>query len=373
MKLLYVTSLSGQRINAFMRSAILAAQRLNIDFTIACNMNDADQALYREDCQAYGITAEHIDFVRNPLAISNYTQAKKQLLALMQREKYDAVHCNTPIGGVLGRICAKKTGIPCVIYQAHGFHFWHGAPLINWICYYPVERVLAHDTDLLLTINREDFERAQHFRLKQNGRVIRVPGVGVDIGRFTAQADDPASFRKKLGIPADAFIFLSVGELDDNKNHMTAIRAFAEANVLNSYYVICGKGEQEQPLRKAAQCLHVADRVLFLGFRSDIPMILSASDCFVFPSRREGLPSALMEAMAAGLPCIASRIRGNTDLVHNDACLFAPNDAHALTALMRRMTDAKFRADQAAMNRQAVAPYDIANVVAAYQAIYESI
>ncbi len=373
MKLLYVTSLSGRRINAFMRSAILAARRLNIDFTIACNMNDADQALYREDCQTYGITAEHIDFVRNPLAISNYTQAKKQLLALMQREKYDAVHCNTPIGGVLGRICAKKAGIPCVIYQAHGFHFWQGAPLINWICYYPVERVFAHDTDLLLTINHEDFERAQRFRLKQNGRVIKVPGVGVDIGRFTEQAVEPALFRQMLGIPADAFIFLSVGELDDNKNHMTAIRAFAEADISNSYYVICGKGEREHHLRKAAQCLHVADRVLFLGFRSDIPMILNACDCFIFPSRREGLPCALMEAMAAGLPCIASKIRGNTDLLRNDECLFSPNDVHALSKLMRRMTDAKFRAAQATMNRQSVAHYDITNVVAAYQAIYESI
>lgn len=373
MKLLYVTSLSGRRINAFMRSAILAARRLNIDFTIACNMNDADQALYREDCQTYGITAEHIDFVRNPLAISNYTQAKKQLLALMQREKYDAVHCNTPIGGVLGRICAKKAGIPCVIYQAHGFHFWQGAPLINWICYYHVERVLAHDTDLLLTINHEDFERAQRFRLKQNGRVIKVPGVGVDIGRFTEQAVEPAIFRQMLGIPADAFIFLSVGELDDNKNHMTAIRAFAEADISNSYYVICGKGEQEHHLRKAAQHLHVADRVLLLGFRSDIPMILNACDCFIFPSRREGLPCALMEAMASGLPCIASKIRGNTDLLRNDECLFSPNDAHALSNLMRRMTDAKFRAAQATMNRQSVAHYDITNVVAAYQAIYESI
>ena len=213
MKLLYVTSLSGRRINAFMRSAILAARRLNIDFTIACNMNDADQALYREDCRVYGITAEHIDFVRNPLALSNYTQAKKQLLALMRREKYDAVHCNTPIGGVLGRVCAKRAGIPCVIYQAHGFHFWQGAPLINWICYYPVERMLAHDTDLLMTVNREDFERAQRFRLKKNGRVIKVPGVGVDIGRFASQTADPALFRQSLGIPADAFIFLSVGEI----------------------------------------------------------------------------------------------------------------------------------------------------------------
>ena len=108
MKLLYVTSQSGRRINGFMRSAIIAARQLNIDFTIVSNMDHADKQLYEEDCRTYGIKAEHIDCDRNPLAKKNYTLAKKQLLDLMKREKYDVVHCNTPIGGVLGRICANK-------------------------------------------------------------------------------------------------------------------------------------------------------------------------------------------------------------------------------------------------------------------------
>lgn len=123
MKLLYVTSQSGRRINGFMRSAIIAARQLNIDFTIVSNMDHADKQLYEEDCRTYGIKAEHIDCDRNPLAKKNYTLAKKQLLDLMKREKYDVVHCNTPIGGVLGRICANKAKIPYVIYEAHGFHF----------------------------------------------------------------------------------------------------------------------------------------------------------------------------------------------------------------------------------------------------------
>lgn len=112
MKLLYVTSQSGRRINGFMRSAIIAARQLNIDFTIVSNMDHADKQLYEEDCRTYGIKAEHIDCDRNPLAKKNYTLAKKQLLDLMKREKYDVVHCNTPIGGVLGRICANKAKIP---------------------------------------------------------------------------------------------------------------------------------------------------------------------------------------------------------------------------------------------------------------------
>ena len=138
MKLLYVTSQSGRRINGFMRSAIIAAKQLDIDFTIASNMDKADKELYIEDCEIYGIKAKHIDFDRNPLAMKNYTHAKKQLLDFMKQEKFDVVHCNTPIGGVIGRVCAKEAKIPYVIYQAHGFHFCNGAPLKNWICYYSV-------------------------------------------------------------------------------------------------------------------------------------------------------------------------------------------------------------------------------------------
>ena len=190
MKLLYVTSQSGRRINGFMRSAIIAARQLNIDFTIVSNMDHADKQLYEEDCRTYGIKAEHIDCDRNPLAKKNYTLAKKQLLDLMKREKYDVVHCNTPIGGVLGRICAKEAKIPYVIYQAHGFHFWQGAPLKNWICYYPVERILAHYTDLLITINNEDYIRAQKFHLRRGGRVVKVPGVGVDVKKFSGAVVD---------------------------------------------------------------------------------------------------------------------------------------------------------------------------------------
>jgi hypothetical protein len=127
MKLLYITSLSGKRINGFMRSAIVAARELDIEFTLASNMEHADLQGYKEDCEQYGIKAVHIDFDRNPLARKNI-KAYRELLILMRNEHYDCVHCNTPIGGVLGRLCAEKAHIPYVIYMVHGFHFWKGAP-----------------------------------------------------------------------------------------------------------------------------------------------------------------------------------------------------------------------------------------------------
>lgn len=372
MKLLYVTSQSGRRINGFMRSAIIAARQLNIDFTIVSNMDHADKELYAEDCKTYGIRAEHIDCDRNPLARKNYTLAKKQLLDLMVREKYDVVHCNTPIGGVLGRICAKEAKIPYVIYQAHGFHFWQGAPLKNWICYYPVERILAHYTDLLITINNEDYIRAQKFHLKKGGRVVKVPGVGVDVKKFSGADVDAGEKRKELGIPEDATIFMTVCELIPRKNVDTVIKAFKEAKIENSYLIVCGDGQYKDELQSLIDMENLENTVKLLGFRSDIAELLHAADVFVFPTKQEGLPGALMEAMASGLPCIASNIRGNSDLLGESyKYLLDPMDIAAWANSLNEILKDKITCGN--YSREQIKKFDIQKAIENYTGLYDEI
>lgn len=380
MKLLYVTSQSGCRINGFMRSAIIAARNLDIDFTIVSNMDHADKELYEEDCKQYGIKAEHIDCDRNPLNMKNYTVAKKQLTGLMKKGHYDVVHCNTPIGGVLGRICAKKAGIPYVIYQAHGFHFWKGAPAKNWLLYYPVERLLAHYTDMLVTINNADYEQAQKFRLKKNGRVVKLPGVGVDLSKFDADlrssergTNIKKDLRKQWAIEDSAYIFVSVGELNDNKNQEVAIRALAKTNNPNLYYIICGEGSKKEFLTHLTKELGIADRVKLLGFQSNIAEILLACNCFVFTSFREGLPGALMEAMASGIPCIASKIRGCTDLLEGSDYLFDPRNADELADKMRRIINSEESQKEVVRNRRRVVNFDLEHAVKSLKDLYESV
>lgn len=372
MKLLYVTSQSGRRINGFMRSAIIAAKQLNIDFTIVSNMNHADKELYAEDCKTYGIKAEHIDCDRNPLAKNNYTLAKKQLLDLMMREKYDVVHCNTPIGGVLGRICAKEAKVPYVIYQAHGFHFWKGAPLKNWICYYPVERMLAHYTDLLITINNEDYARAQKFHLKPDGRVVKVPGVGVDVKKFGGVVVDAAEKCKELQIPENATIYMTVCELIPRKNIDTIIKAFKKANIRNSYLIVCGDGDYKEELQDLIVREKLDERVKLLGFRSDIAELLRVADVFVFPTKQEGLPGALMEAMAAGLPCIASNIRGNSDLLGEDyKYLLDPMDIEAWAKGLNEILKDKITCG--IYSREQIKKFDIQKAIENYAGLYKEI
>lgn len=248
----------------------------------------------------------------NPKAIRS---AYKQVKALLKKESYKLLHCHSPIGGAIARRAAKgerKKGLR-VIYTAHGFHFFDGAPLKNWLVFYPVEKWLSRYTDVLITINEEDYERAtKRFKAKQT---VYVPGVGVDLNRFNCQIMDREEKREQLGLKNNEKIILSVGELSANKNHEVVIEAIGKLQDPSIHYFIAGRGELGEKLRKKAEQQQV--NLHLLGFRTDINELIQACDLFVFPSLREGLPVALMEAMASGAVCLASNIRGNRDLLQN--------------------------------------------------------
>lgn len=189
--------------------------------------------------------------------------------------------------------------------------------------YETIERWLARYTDGLITINEEDYQAAKSFHLR--GKAYKIPGVGIDVKGIHDLKVDRAQKRRELGVPEDAFVMLSVGDLNANKNHSTAIKAFAKADIPNSYYLICGEGELRNELGSLAEKLGVSQRIRLLGFRNDVREILKASDLFVFPSFREGLSVALLEAASAGITCVASNIRGNVDLLKSEQ-LFDPAD-----------------------------------------------
>lgn len=257
----------------------------------------------------------NIPFERKPLKFKNL-MAYKKINEIVNNENFDVIHCHTPTASVLARIVAnqKKHSETKIFYTAHGFHFFKGSSLLSWAIYYPLERWLIKYTDVLITINKEDFRRAKQFGKE---KVKFIPGVGIDAKNINALKVDIINKKKELNICSNEFILLSVGELIKRKNHETIIRAIALLNNPNIRYVICGKGPLESYLKDLSIRLKVDNQILFLGFRKDIVEICKISDVFVFPSFQEGLPVALMEAMAAGLPVICSNIRGNTDLIEN--------------------------------------------------------
>ncbi len=372
MKMLYIKHRSGKVMNNFALSAIIAARELGLDFTIANNMSMADKEHFKHICEYYGIKMVHVDFDRNPLSSKNL-RARKQLLALMKEEKYDIMHCNTPSGGMVGRLCAAQMKTPKVIYMAHGFHFWRGAPLKNWLFYYPVERILAHLTDRLITINTEDYERAQCFHYKKGGKAVYVPGVGIDIQKFCSDNDIRANKRKELGIKNNEIMLLSVGELNENKNQKIIIQALGELNRRDIKYVVCGVGPLENALKTMASNLGVREQVVFAGFCTDIKDYYQAADVFVISSYREGLSVSLMEAMATGIPCVAGRIRGNVDLLPNSCLLFDINDSNDLCEKINLATNTEIRKKEIEQNTRELKKYSMQNATLAMKNIYSDV
>lgn len=287
---------------------------------LACNDTESKVP---EIYQSLNLKIHTIPFSRSPLSKSNVS-AYKQLKKLVQEGQFDIVHTHTPNASAIVRLACRKlrkNGLK-VFYTAHGFHFYKGAPILNWLVYYPVEKMCSRWTDTLITINDEDYKRAnEHMKAV---KVEFVPGVGLNLAKFGDVTVDINSKRKELGISPNAKIMLSVGELNENKNHQTVIKAIKDMDV---YYIIAGIGNKRDELQTVIDAQGMTDRIKLLGHRTDVGELYAISDLFVFPSFREGLSVSLMEAMASGLPCAVSQIRGNTDLIdENGGVYFDPHD-----------------------------------------------
>lgn len=332
----------------------------------------ANYSNFKDDKSKYNVIMHHIDFERNPFNIKNI-KAYKQLLKLMREEKFDLVHCNTPIGGLLGRICAKKTKVPKVIYTAHGFHFYKGAPLVNNILYKNVEKILAKCTDILITMNKEDYEAAQKFTLRKNGKVMFVHGVGMDCTSFNIRNFNKTEYREKLGIKEDDIMIISAGDLIKRKNYKIAIEAIAKCNQDNIKYLICGTGTDERNLKNLVNELNVNEKVYLLGYRNDMKYLMNCADIFLFTTKQEGLPRSMMEAMSAGLPCVASKIRGNVDLIEDGKGGFlnvvSSSDEFAESILTLANNKDK-RNEMGKFNKNIVKKFDTENVKEELLAIY---
>lgn len=310
------------------------------------------------DCDTYfDIPFHRIPWKKNNIA--SYRMLKK----IIDEGNFDLIHCHTPVGAMIGRLAARdarKKGTR-VIYTAHGFHFFRGAPLQNWLLYYPAEWICSFLTDVLITINKEDYQRAgKHLHPK---KVEYVPGVGIDTGKFVSSPQQRQEKRSSLGFGKEDFLILTVAEMTKNKNHITVLNALAALKEWEEFsrihYLICGRGEQWESLERVAADLEISDHVHFLGYRSDAAELYGACDLFAFMTYREGLPVSLMEAMAAGMPIVCTRVRGNTDLIQDGVSgVFVENDPLALAeAILALSRDPERRAKLGAGAMEAVKPF----------------
>lgn len=262
-----------------------------------------------------------ISFERSPIKWRNL-KAIKKLKKIIDKEKFEIIHCHTPMGSVVTRIAAKKARKKGtrVIYTAHGFHFYKGAPLLNWLIFYPVEKYLAKYTDCLITINQEDYNLAKKkFNTKQ---IELIHGVGVDKSKFDIEItkEEKHALKKSLGLKEQDFIIIYVAELSKRKNQGMLIKTtkeLIEEGKKNIKVLLPGEDYINGYYQKMAKDLRVEENIKFLGYRKDIPKLLKISDLYVSTSKQEGLPVNIIEAMFSGLPIVATNCRGNRDLVKN--------------------------------------------------------
>lgn len=367
-KILFVSNISKKLTN-FSIPSIEAAKEVGYDFHMAANLKD-----FKEINKSHEIKLHHLDISRNPFNIKNF-KAYKQMNNLLKKENFDAIHCNTPMGGILGRICGKKANVQKVIYTAHGFHFYKGASPIKSFLFKSIEKFLASYTDAIITINNEDYEAAKKFHLRKKGEVYFIPGVGVNTQEYNNDNINKFEFKQSLGLHEDAIIFVAMGDLIARKNYKTSIEAISLASNPKINLLICGAGPELSELKKYAITKNVEKQIHFLGYRSDIKEILSVSDVFLFTTFQEGLPRSMMEAMSSGLPCIASKIRGNVDLIENGegGYLVAPGNSKGFSEAINVLSrDATLRNTMGKNNLANVKKYDVANIKKEMKKIYSN-
>ena len=329
-----------------------------------------------------GIIWHDVCFARSPLSPANI-KALFQLLRLLKRENYDLIHVHTPVAAFLGRFAAWWVGDCRVLYTVHGFHFYRGGPLLQWLLFYPAEKLARCWTDVILVMNREDLHQAERLGYVLGQSVFMVPGVGVDLGIFGSDATDPRSLsvadrNKALGgeglLDDKSVVFTCVAELIPRKNIRFLLRGWAKAAALlpDSHLFVVGVGPEEALLKKQIMNLGIR-HVHFLGYRCDVPDILAATDVFVLVSQQEGLPRGILEAMAAGLPVVASHIRGNVDLVE-DGCnglLVKSNDVDGLAAALHTLGQSSpLRQRMGAEGKKRVNAYSLTEAVRQLDEIY---
>ena len=370
MKILYITTIGAtmEFFIGFVKELIHNGHSVDIATNQA--ISKVPEVYKDLGCKIYNISC-----TRSPLNKATF-KAIGEIKKIANENNYDLVHCHTPIAAMCTRLAcinSRKKGTK-VFYTAHGFHFYKGAPIKNWLIYYPIEKLCSYFTDVLITINKEDYALAQ--RKMKAKKVEYVPGVGIDTKRFLDfQFSDERKMeiRKEIGVPENAKLLLSVGELNENKNHKVVLETLSLLKDKNIHYAVAGTGNKEEYLKNLAIELGVEERFHLLGYRNDLEKIYKVADCFVHPSFREGLPVSAMEAIACGLPCIVSKIRGNEDLVEDgvNGFLCNPfNQKEFADAINKLINDSELHKKMSQSNVEAAKKFEVDNINQEMMKIY---
>ena len=302
---------------------------------------------YFED-MGYSVTTLALPVNKSFFSVQNL-QAVLSTRKLLATEQYDIISSHATLAGIVTRLAiilmgrAKKS--IRVFHTSHGYLFHDDGGFKKWAYLLP-EKICGMVTDVLMVMNHEDLEIAKKHKLGgRKNRIYYINGMGLDPDRFrptTATREQKEAF----GLEPDDFAFLYAGEFSKRKNHALLLKAFASAQhrLQNSKLVLAGDGILFHDIKELAKDLKIDDRVIFLGYCANIQELYPCCQVSVSTSRIEGLPFNIMEAMASGLPVVASNIKGHQELVvHMENGLLFESDNEA--DLAQQLTEIYERAD----------------------------
>lgn len=319
--------------------------------------------------EKFGLKCYNIPFARNPFQLRNIN-AYKQLKKLQKQEKFDLIYCQQPVGGMMGRLIAKKFKVKC-IYTAHGFAFLKGANPIKNFIFRNVEKYLAKYTDILITINEEDYNACKNWKAKQK---YKINGIGFDNNKYEKNQSSSEDIKKELNLN-DEFVILTVAEFIKRKNYDTMLKTIAELKNENIKFLVCGSGRDKSLIEKQIYDLGIQNKVMLLGYRKDINNIMKISDIFFLPSHQEGLTLSIIEAMNFGLPVVTSNVRGNRDLIVDGEGGFVceQNDySECAKKIKILIEDKQMKYNMSKVNKENAKKYSIENVKKELEEIYNA-
>ncbi|MDF2787345.1 MAG: hypothetical protein K0S80_443 [Neobacillus sp.] len=370
MKILYVTTISNT-INAFLIPHIKLLIEQGNQVGLAFNtVQEISPELIKLGCKVH-----HVEFQRSPFKKENHI-AYKKIKRIVIEEGYKLVHVHTPVASFVTRFACRNIPDIKMVYTAHGFHFFKGAPKKNWFLYHSLEKIAARWTDALITMNEEDYKSAKKLKLRNSGTTFKVHGVGLDLKKFSPQTiQEKNKLRKEYGFNPQDFILINVGELCYRKHQDLLIKSLylLKDRIPVIKLLLVGDGEMLSVYKELVKRLGLEKKVEFLGFRQDIPNLMLISDIAISTSRQEGLPVNVMEAMATGLPLVVTDCRGNRDLVSSgeNGIVVDLNDSQICANAIEKLYKSKeLRGNFINKSQDYIKEYSVENVLCEMKEIY---
>lgn len=313
---------------------------------------------------------------RTPYSFKNI-KAIFELKKILNSEKYEIIHTHTPMGAVVTRMAVKLARLKDVkvIYTAHGFHFFKGCPWINYILYYPIEKILSRYTDMIITINNEDYEFAKKY-FKTDIRF--VPGVGFNEEKFSNKLSliEQKQFRKSIGLNNDDYVISYVAEISRRKRHNYLLKTISKMDITNEKFLFIGDDSKIRIVKRLITKYKLDGVVKIIGFNNDVSKYLDITDLVVSVSKQEGLPLNVMEAMYKEKTIIVTDCRGNSDLIqHNvNGLVVGLNDKQGLIDAIKCLKyNKKLAKKLGSNNKSIIGDYSIKNIMPKMEKIYEEL